>query len=275
MDQSDIERFLASHPLSASTRETYRRILTRLINLPDLEHLTAAQLVKFVDQPNWGNSWQYVSLVASRKFLVWMFGQSHPAQAARIKRTRPRRQRVLSAGRALDLLASFNTHTAKGSRDLAIAALALDTGLRCSELCRLRLADVDLVTRVLQVIVKGGQWAAGVFSEQTALYIHEWIAFRATAPGAETLFTSTRSGRPLTRNGLQTIVKKWGLVVGIKISPHDLRRSFATLSTIFGAPSRVVQIAGRWSDIGMVERYTQSIDPDCITPFLPVSHLKR
>jgi len=74
---------------------------------------------------------------------------------------------------------------------------------------------------------------------------------------------------------LQGMVKRWGLGIGIKLSPHDLRRSFATLSTLFGAPSRVVQVAGRWSTIEMVERYTREIDQSAIEPYLPVSKLLR
>ena len=271
----DVERFLASQPYSAATRETYRRVLILLVKLERLEPLEPAELLHFVDRKGWGNSQQYVALCACRKFLAWRFGVGHPALCARIKRVRPRRQRVLTVQRALELLACFDTYTPKGCRDLAIAALGLDTGLRASEFCRLRLADVDLSTRMLQVIVKGGQWGVGVYSPETAQYLREWIAVRTAAPGVVTLFTSTRTGRPLTRSGLGCIVRKWGNAIGVKLSPHDLRRSFATLSTIFGAPSRLVQEAGRWESIEMVEHYTRGIDPAAITPYLPVTQLKK
>lgn len=276
MDQGDVERFLASHPYSAATRETYRRVLLALVDAPGLDGVGAAWLVEWVQShARWGNSQQYVALNACRKFLGWRFGMAHPALSARIKRVKPRRQRVLTAGRALDLLACFDRSTPKGLRDLAIAALGLDTGLRASELCHLQMADVDLDARTLQVVVKGGQWGVGVFSPETAQYIREWITVRSAKPGVEELFTSTRGGTAITRCGLTCIVRKWGQAIGVKLSPHDLRRSFATLSTIFGAPSRVVQVAGRWSDIAMVERYTQGIDPAEITPYLPVSQLQK
>jgi integrase/recombinase XerD len=272
---NDVARFLASHPFSAATKETYRRVLILLIQLPELAMVGAEELLKFVDRPGWGNSQQYVALCACRRFLGWLYGAGNPALTARIKRVRPRRQRVLSVKMALELLASFDPYTAKGARDLAIAALALDTGLRCSEICRLALADMDLDQRNLQVIIKGGQWGTAIYSPETAQYIREWLAFRKARPGVGTVFVSTFHGRPLTREGLQTIVKKWGVRLGMKLSPHDLRRSFATLATIFGAPSRVVQVAGRWEDIQMVEYYTQSLDPAAITPFLPVTRLQK
>ena len=77
----------------------------------------------------------------------------------------------------------------------------------------------------------------------------------------------------LKPGGLQKIVEGWGLRLGVRLSPHDLRRSFATLATIFGAPSRVVQAAGRWSDIQMVERYTRGLQLGAISPYFPVANL--
>jgi len=209
-----------------------------------------------------------------------MWGDNHPALLAKIPPVKPKKQRVLTKETALELLASFDTSIPSGARDLAVCAVALDTGLRCSELCHLCLADVDLHQRTLQVVVKGGQWGMGIFSAETAMYIDRWLTFRAgeVREGVETLFISLHHqchGLPLTREGLQGIVKRWGLRLGIKLSPHDLRRTFATLTTIFGAPSRVVQEAGRWSSITMVERYTSSLDASAIAPYLPVARLLK
>jgi integrase len=275
----DVEDFLASFPFAETTKDSYRRTLDQLILL-DLDGLTAAGLIGFVTRPGWGSSTRYVALCACRKFIGWLYGQSHPALTARVKQSSPRPQRVLSVASALDLLASFDTFTPKGRRDLSMAALMLDTGLRCSEICRLRIADTDLATRTLQVIVKGGQWGRAVYSQQTALYLADWLAVRQSS--ALTMFVNLRfgfgannkAGDALTRDGLKVIVRDWGRALGLKLSPHDFRRSFATLSTIFGAPSRVVQKAGRWSEIDMVERYTASLQADEIVPYLPVTRLQ-
>lgn len=272
---NDVREFLASHRFAEETKKKYSRALTLLDPLTNLDQLSAADVLALIDNPAWGNSQRSVTLYAIRKFLRWKFGSGHPALSAKIKRIPPRPQRALDLAQAAQLLASFNTQTAKGSRDLAIAALALDTGLRCSELCHLQLADVDLEHRSLQVIVKGGQWKAAVFSEQTAAIIQSWLAWRKPADGIGNLFVSIRPGRPLTREGLQCIVAKWGESLDIKLSPHDLRRSFATLATLYGAPSRTVQLAGRWSSITLVERYTQTLNQRSIEPYLPVKNLLK
>ena len=277
MNREDVTRFLASHPYAQNTKARYLRVFGLAYGLP-VNSWQAVDLIGFLDRPEWGNSQRLLALFAIRKYIRWKWGDDHPALSARLKIIKPKKQRVLTKEQALELLASFDTSLPSGARDLAICAVALDTGLRCSELCRLALADVDLHERTLQVIVKGGQWGIGIFSHETALYIDRWLGFRKPADGVGALFVSMnhqRCGRALTREGLQGMVKGWGLRIGIKLSPHDLRRSFATLATVFGAPSRVVQEAGRWSSIDMVERYTQGLDASAITPYLPVARLVK
>ena len=275
MNREDVTRFFASHPYADDTKASYSRVFEVAYGLP-VNDWQAVDLIEFLNRPGWGNAQKRLALFALRKYIRWRWGDDHPALEAKLKAVRSKQQRVLSKGQALELLASFDTSMPAGARDLALCAVALDTGLRCSELCRLLLADIDLHQRTLQVIVKGGQWGMGIFSEQTALYINHWLGFRSPADGVGNLFVSLhrgRFGRPLTRGGLQQVVEGWGERIGVRLSPHDLRRSFATLATIYGAPSRVVQEAGRWSSIGMVERYTKSLDASAISPYLPVSRL--
>ena len=44
------------------------------------------------------------------------------------------------------------------------------------------------------------------------------------------------------------------------LSPHVLRRTFATLAIRNGAPTRVVQVAGGWANLSEVQRYSQAIE---------------
>lgn len=270
-----VDDFLSSHPYTTETKATYRPVLLELA-AEDIQNWSAADLLDFITRPGWGNSRQYVNLCACRKFIAWLFGVEHPALSARIKRVKAKKQRSLSIPQVIDLLASFDPFTPIGARDLALAAIALDTGLRASELARIQLPEVNLQRRTLQVIIKGGQWGMAIFSPETALILDRWLSFRSKTAKTAALFVSLRKsatgGGQLTVSGVKAIFKKWSFSQGYKLSPHDMRRSFATLSTILGAPSRVVQSAGRWSSIDMVERYTQDIHADAITPYLPVTH---
>ncbi len=272
----ELSNFLASYAYAASTRRTYQDILSRLLERSqNLSSMTAAELLIILDQSGWGNARQCVALAAIKKYLAWMYGQSHPALDAKLKRVDGKPQRALTPGIALELLASFDAYTPKGARDLAICALGLDTGLRESELCRLQLADTDLEHRVLQVIVKGGKWKAAVFSAETAAHIERWLHYRAIADGQGFLFTNILTGRGLKPMGLYSIVKGWGKRIGIKLCVHDLRRSFAVIATeLMGAPERVLMEGGRWNNSEMIIRYTRTLKLEAMRKYLPVRGLQ-
>ncbi len=258
----DIDSFFAENPCSQSTRDTYSYALHRFEKFcSDPGACTPGEILKFFKTTKWGSSLQYTAATAIKKYLRWKYGAAHPALKLRVKRDPARPGRTLNKARAEELLASFDLATVKGKRDYAIACLALDTGLRVNELATLKFVDINLGERVLKVKIKGGNWADAVFSIHTRMAIADWCNYRRM--GDERLFQ-------VTRDGLRVIVRRWGEKLGFRLSPHDLRRSFATLSTKAGAPSRLVQVAGRWSSIDMVEHYTQAIEPADFDEFFPV-----
>ncbi|MCK4692865.1 MAG: tyrosine-type recombinase/integrase [Anaerolineales bacterium] len=72
-----------------------------------------------------------------------------------------------------------------------------------------------------------------------------------------------RPGTALTPDGLRSIFRALGAKSGLpNLSPHVLRHTFATLAIRQGASSKLVQVAGGWSSLLMVERYTQAIKPE-------------
>ena len=269
-----IEDFLASHPYADSTKKKYRVILPRLLSILDLEKTSAAELLCLIEKPEWGNTQRAFVLYSYQKFLRWRFGSLHPALSARIKRIKPKPRRSLNANKALELLASFNPYTPIGARDLALVAYGLDTGFRREELCGSLLADVDFTNNTALALCKGGEYKYAAFSPETAHIIQTWLAVRKPAANVDNLFVNIRSGKALTGDGMGCIFKGWSRKIGFKISPHDLRSSFATLATIYGAPSRTVQLAGRWASIEMVEHYTGNLKLEAIRAYLPMANLR-
>lgn len=273
-----VANFLASFPFAETTKDTYRRVLMQLILVPMLESLSAADLLKFISKPKWGNSQRYTALCACKKFLSWMFGANHPALSAQIKRIPTPPKPRLSADQVLQLISSFDTSSPEGKRDLAIALVALDCNLRASELCRLELGNVHLDQCKLFALVKGGQWAWKTFSPATAEAIQSWLEVRSPALGVQTLFTSFQHqnlGKPLTREGLQIIMRRWGRRVGFHISPHMFRRSYASLSTLNGAPKNIVKLGGGWKSDEVVNHYIGDLELEATRPYLPVANLTK
>lgn len=276
--QNEVENFLASHAYSDATHAAYKRVLIELAQM-DTAAWSTSRLLQFVKRDTWGNSWQCTALYACRKFLRWKHGNQHPALTAKIKRIKPKPQRSMNYDQVLQLLASFDTYTSIGARDQALLAIAIDTGFRVAELARIQLRDIDRAGRTIQCIVKGGQWGYGIYSPETAAIVERWLAYRTPRDGVNNLFISLKKGAhygsALSVDGIKTIFKRWGKKCGFPLSPHDARRTFARLSTRNGAPTRLLQIAGRWHDIKQVERYTQGIEAAAITPYLPMHNTPK
>lgn len=274
---SDLDDFLAAFPFATNTCERYTRALNLLFSAhPDPASLTSGQLRTWLGAHGWGSSATWVAYCAVRKFLAWRYGAGHPALKLKLKRQASSPQRSLNVSQVQDLMSHFNTMTPTGIRDCALAALMLDTGLRCSEVCNLELRRLDQDRKRLSVVVKGGAWGDAIYSDYTAAYLADWLAIRDTyaASSCRTVFCSVAGetpGQPLTRDGLGTLVARWGERAGIgKLSPHDLRRTFATLSTRRGAPERILQVAGRWKDSDMIRTYTRDIAQEDFRPYLPM-----
>jgi integrase len=266
-----LNEFLSSFSYAATTKRTYADILSRFLSeIEKPQDLTASGLVNYIEnKTQWGNARRQLAIAAIRKFLTWRYGQSHPAIRARIKRTQSRVPRTISR-KILDLLlASFDRNTPKGARDLAIAGLLIDTGLRESEICRIQQADLDSEKRTLQVVVKGGNLEWAVFAPATAADIEHWKIFRQTLNPRGALFVHVQTGEPLKASGLQSIVREWGKRIGVKMSPHDFRRGMATIMSENGAPDRQIMEAGRWHSVGMVQRYTRAVKLEAVRQWLP------
>jgi integrase/recombinase XerD len=283
--ESNISRYLKVAILAGTTKEMYRHYLELLAAWIQERHIIPESMNDelfydfLAEHPDWSDSTRHSAACAFKSFYRYQHGAFHPSQQVHIRRKEPGPQRSLTAEQAGQLLTSLDTTSATGIRNLAIVTLMLDTGLRAAEVCRLEIDRVNLVTCHLDVVIKGGEWGEGIFSEYTASCLAGWLSARTifAKPGVNTVFVGikgTKPGYPLCGGGLRTVFRKMGARAGLGlISPHDLRRSMATLAIENGAPSRTVQKAGRWSNIEMVEHYTRTLDAKTFKKFFPVARI--
>ncbi len=175
--------------------------------------------------------------------------------------------RVLSFDEVERLLAAPDVTTDRGVLHAAMLHVMYASGLRVSELCSLRLADLDTQRGVVRARGKGGKQRLVPVGEvaltHTTRYLLEVRPKQAPA-GAHTLFYSTRSARAargsgrFTREGIWRIVRRYAVSAGIVPlpSPHKLRHSFATHLLRGGADLRAVQAMLGHADLGTTEIYT-------------------
>ncbi|MDP9469475.1 MAG: tyrosine-type recombinase/integrase [Chloroflexota bacterium] len=114
-------------------------------------------------------------------------------------------------------------------RDFCILTLFLQTGIRISELCALRLDDIDLAASTLHVRVGKGMASRTIELEKKALRsLKTWLSLREASP-YDHLFLN-RDGEPLKEWGVRDLLEKYRTQAGItkKVTPHSLRHTFAS-----------------------------------------------
>ena len=150
-----------------------------------------------------------------------------------------------------------------GARDKAFLELLYATGLRVTEACNLKIADVDDL--FVKVLGKGKkERIVPIGSEAISAIDHYLKNFRKDKE--KYLFIS-RGGKNFDRITAWQRIKFYAKKAEIRkeISPHTLRHSFATHLLEHGADLRLIQEMLGHEDIATTDRYTH----------ISQSHLKK
>ena len=160
------------------------------------------------------------------------------------------------------LFSVVDTSTASGFRDRTILELFYSSGLRVSELIDLKLGNIFRKKQLLLVFGKGSKERVVPYSDDAAVYLHEYIdrmrhQLMKKGDFNEYVFLNNRGGK-LTRQGIWKKLKEFAALAGITkdISPHKLRHTFATHLLEGGADLRSVQMLLGHSSINTTEIYT-------------------
>jgi len=168
------------------------------------------------------------------------------------------------------LLAQPNLATPGGVRDRALIELLYSTGLRVSEVVRLRVSDLDMRMGCLRCIGKGdkerlvpvGQKALAAVRQYLETSRPKLLHAPKPSPGAVPQLFVNRAGRSMGRISIWRILADYGRRAGIRthLSPHTLRHSFATHLLERGADLRSVQLMLGHADISTTQIYTHVVE---------------
>jgi integrase/recombinase XerC len=178
----------------------------------------------------------------------------------------------LSEGEMEALLAAPPTDSPLHRRDRAILELFYASGLRLSELVGIDLDDIDVASKRVRVLGKGGKERIVPFNTSTAAALRDYVKDRAQIlrsrepqqPGRarasrpqSPLFVNYRGGR-LTVRSVDRLVRKYVAATSARtgISPHALRHSFATHLLQRGADLRAIQEMLGHARLSTTQRYT-------------------
>ena len=196
---------------------------------------------------------------AVRAFFNWCYREGiidyTPFADGRLQCPKARQKVVPSYedGDVSTMLQACQDHDRERSlRDTAIILLLLDTGIRASELCGLRLADLERGR--VKVLGKGNKERQLTISPITEKAIRDYV--RRERPDGEGALFLAKTGRALTASGLYQMIGERARQAGLTIrGVHRFRHAFAKGFITSGGPLHALQaILGHESPV-MSMRY--------------------
>lgn len=245
------QRQASAHTI-ASYRDTFRLLLkfvqTRLHKAPSalaLEDIDAPLVAAFLDDleavRGVSARSRNLRLTAIHSFFRYASYEAptHAAQIARVlaipaKKFDRALVAFLSRAEVDALLAAPDQSAWSGRRDHALMLLAVQTGLRLSELIGLRRDDVNLGTGAhVRVVGKGRKERCTPLSKATRTVLTAWLREPIRAP-SQPVFPNARGGS-LSSHGVHYLLAKHVAVAGAqcsslarkRVSPHVLRHTTA------------------------------------------------
>ncbi|MEY3887654.1 MAG: Tyrosine recombinase XerD [Pseudomonadota bacterium] len=279
--QAAIDRFVDAvwleDGLSANTLAAYRRDLSALATWLQQTSGTTLDAVQEMHLQSYFAARHSLSKATSANRRLTVFKRYYRwALRERIVQVDPT-LRMLAAKQALRvpktlsedqvdaLLTAPDANTALGLRDKAMLELLYASGLRVSELVKLKTLHVSLNEGILRIMGKGSKERLVPFGDMArdslVNYMQNGRSALLGAKQTDDLFVTAsgpKAGTAMSRIMFWGLIKKYAVIAGITapLSPHTLRHAFATHLLNHGADLRSVQVLLGHADISTTTIYT-------------------
>lgn len=188
----------------------------------------------------------------------------HLERAKSLPRTLPISSVTKIFQSAYSLRDELNTDSRKHRetlRDIAVLEALFSTGVRVSELCHLRVADVDLQQRQILVMGKGKRERVIPLCDNAtlkAMQCYSTAYAEYLEPENENSFFLNRDMGPLSDQSVRLIIKKYQRLACLAetATPHMFRHTIATLLLENGVDIRNIQVLLGHSSLSVTEIYT-------------------
>lgn len=267
-----IDHLRLERGLSDNTVQSYSRDLNRFLGYLDNRKISPLEATREHIQQYLGSlrgSLSARSLARNLSSIKMFFRfliiegkmENNPSRLVPAPKLPKRLPKTFSLEEVERLLAAPDPSTPAGLRDQAMLELLYATGLRVSELTGLNVSNLNLEAGFIRTFGKGSKERMVPVGEKALesvrRYLHEARPGLLKGRSSSRLFLNAR-GKPLSRQGFWKIIRKYGILAGIKneITPHGLRHSFATHLLEGGADLRAVQIMLGHADISTTQIYT-------------------
>lgn len=151
----------------------------------------------------------------------------------------------------------FKKQTA--ARDIAIFELLFSTGMRISELCSLRMEQLDLAGHTVDIWGKGKKERMIFIDNPNVLSaLESYICLCSEKIDATGYLFINRLGNPISDQSVRMMINKYSGIAAIRlhITPHMFRHSFATMLLESDVDIRCIQKILGHTSITTTEIYT-------------------
>lgn len=143
-------------------------------------------------------------------------------------------------------------------RDMAILNFFLSTGCRVSELCNVRIADVNLDEKICKVKGKGKKERPVVLTDRTCYRIKLYLETRTEKDKDAPLFAHVRGKETaMTKDGIERLLNKIKTAAGLEhITCHSFRRFYATELRRRGVNIQMIATSLGHANLNQINRYS-------------------
>ena len=147
----------------------------------------------------------------------------------------------------------------KALQDIAVIELLFATGIRISELCNLKISDVNLYNASIRIYGKGSKERMVQLGNNDVIHLLESYknSFRLEIQRSEYFFTNPNA-TPVSDQSVRRMINKYCSLAAIDlhITPHMFRHTFATCLLEADVDIRYIQEMLGHSSITVTEIYT-------------------
>ena len=200
---------------------------------------------------------QFFKYLHSRQYI-----QNNPCEAVdtiKIKDADRKKKRTLTPEQSIKLIEKTVKNSVLKERNKAILLIFLFCGLRVSELCGLKVRDVDFKTKTIYVNDgKGGKNREVPLNDEMTSDLKAYIQMRPI--DSEYFFTKKHSNEPMNPRSVLALIKDHSEKANISgIGCHSLRRTAATHLLASDVPLNSIRIYLGHSSVNTTMLY---LDPD-------------
>ncbi|MFC2023995.1 tyrosine-type recombinase/integrase [Chloroflexota bacterium] len=163
----------------------------------------------------------------------------------------------LTSTEASNLILHFKD-TFDGVRNRAIILVLVDCGLRLGELLNLKLFDVNMEQQLIKADGKTGERVVR-YGSTTEKALKKYLKLRSKVNGHNDSLWLTKKGITLKDSSVETMFIKLSKRTGIRVHPHLLRHTFATMWLRNGGDSLMLQRLLGHTTLMMTNRYCQAV----------------